>query len=67
VARRVGEALSRLQARDSEVLVRVYLNDEPREKIRQPLHLDEKPFNTVVWRAKARFAVMAEALRKAVL
>lgn len=67
LARRIDEALSRLLPRDSEVLKRVFLNDEPRERIRRSLHLDEKPFNTVVHRAKARLAVMAAALREEVL
>lgn len=54
--RRVRSALSRLPLpRDREVLVRAYMNDEPSRPMSEAMQMGEKQFNTVVWRAKARF------------
>jgi RNA polymerase sigma-70 factor, ECF subfamily len=47
-------------ARDREVLVRLYLNDEDREKICRELELTEEHFNRVIFRARNRFRALVE-------
>ena len=47
-------------ARDREVLVRFYLDDEDREKICRELHLSEEHFNRVIFRARNRFRELIE-------
>ncbi len=47
-------------ARDREVLVRFYLDDEDREKICRELRLTEEHFNRVIFRARNRFRELVE-------
>jgi len=47
-------------ARDREVLVRFYLDDEDREKICRELKLSEEHFNRVIFRARNRFRELVE-------
>jgi hypothetical protein len=47
-------------ARDREVLVRFYLDDEDREKICRELGLTEEHFNRVIFRARNRFRELLE-------
>ena len=47
-------------ARDREVLVRFYLNDEDREQICRELRLSEEHFNRVIFRARNRFRELIE-------
>jgi len=47
-------------ARDREVLVRFYLDDEDREKICRELRLSEEHFNRVIFRARNRFRQLIE-------
>jgi RNA polymerase sigma-70 factor, ECF subfamily len=47
-------------ARDREVLVRFYLDDEDREKICRALRLSEAHFNRVIFRARNRFRELIE-------
>jgi RNA polymerase sigma-70 factor, ECF subfamily len=47
-------------ARDREVLVRFYLDDEDREKICRELQLTEEHFNRVIFRARNRFRELVE-------
>jgi len=47
-------------ARDREVLVRFYLDDEDREKICRELELSEEHFNRVIFRARNRFRELVE-------
>jgi RNA polymerase sigma-70 factor (ECF subfamily) len=47
--------------RDREVLERYYLDEEPRERIREALELTDPQFNNVLWRARQRFG---DILRK---
>ncbi|HVN46493.1 MAG TPA: sigma-70 family RNA polymerase sigma factor [Steroidobacteraceae bacterium] len=47
-------------ARDREVLVRFYLDDEDREKICHELQLTEEHFNRVIFRARNRFRELVE-------
>jgi RNA polymerase sigma-70 factor, ECF subfamily len=47
-------------ARDREVLVRFYLDDEDREKICRKLQLSEEHFNRVIFRARNRFRELIE-------
>jgi len=47
-------------ARDREVLVRFYLDDEDREKICRELRLSEEHFNRVIFRARNRFRELIE-------
>jgi RNA polymerase sigma-70 factor, ECF subfamily len=47
-------------ARDREVLVRFYLDDEDREKICRELQLSEEHFNRVIFRARNRFRALGE-------
>lgn len=47
-------------ARDREVLVRFYLDDEDREKICRELRLSEEHFNRVIFRARNRFRELVE-------
>jgi RNA polymerase sigma-70 factor, ECF subfamily len=42
-------------ARDRELLVRFYLNDEEKERICQELQLTREHFNRVIFRARVRF------------
>lgn len=60
---RVQGVLERLLPRDSEALRRTYLNEEPRRLCADALGLGEKQLNTVIWRAKSRFARLAPELR----
>jgi RNA polymerase sigma-70 factor (ECF subfamily) len=39
-------------ARDRELLLRFYLNDEEKEQICQELHLSHEHFNRVIFRAQ---------------
>jgi RNA polymerase sigma-70 factor (ECF subfamily) len=48
-------------ARDREVLLRFYINEEPKEAICRSLDLSDLQFNQVLWRARQRFG---EILRK---
>ena len=48
-------------ARDREILVRFYLDDEDREKICRELRLSEEHFNRVIFRARNRFRELIEA------
>jgi len=57
-ARRMLEELP--VARDREVLVRFYLDDEDREKICRELRLSEEHFNRVIFRARNRFRELVE-------
>jgi RNA polymerase sigma-70 factor, ECF subfamily len=57
-ARRMLEELP--VARDREVLVRFYLDDEDREKICRELRLSEEHFNRVIFRARNRFRELIE-------
>jgi RNA polymerase sigma-70 factor, ECF subfamily len=47
-------------ARDREVLVRFYLDDENRERICRELRLSEEHFNRVIFRARNRFRELIE-------
>jgi RNA polymerase sigma-70 factor (ECF subfamily) len=47
-------------ARDRELLVRFYLNDEEKETICQELHLSQEHFNRVIFRARNRFRDLLE-------
>jgi hypothetical protein len=47
-------------ARDREVLVRFYLNDEEKDRICQELHLSHEHFNRVIFRARNRFRALLE-------
>jgi RNA polymerase sigma-70 factor, ECF subfamily len=47
-------------ARDREVLVRFYLDDEERETICRELQLSEEHFNRVIFRARNRFRELVE-------
>jgi RNA polymerase sigma-70 factor (ECF subfamily) len=47
-------------ARDRELLVRFYLDDEDREKICRELRLSEEHFNRVIFRARNRFRELIE-------
>ena len=47
-------------ARDREVLIRFYLDDEDREKICRDLMLSEGHFNRVIFRARNRFRELIE-------
>jgi RNA polymerase sigma-70 factor (ECF subfamily) len=47
-------------ARDREVLVRFYLDDEDRETICRELRLSEEHFNRVIFRARNRFRELIE-------
>jgi RNA polymerase sigma-70 factor, ECF subfamily len=47
-------------ARDREVLVRFYLDDEDKERICSELHLSEEHFNRVIFRARNRFRELLE-------
>ena len=47
-------------ARDRDVLVRFYLDDEDREKICRELRLSEEHFNRVIFRARNRFRELIE-------
>ena len=47
-------------ARDREVLVRFYLDDEDRETICRELQLSEEHFNRVIFRARNRFRELIE-------
>jgi hypothetical protein len=47
-------------ARDREVLVRFYLDDQDREKICRELGLSEEHFNRVIFRARNRFRELVE-------
>jgi RNA polymerase sigma-70 factor (ECF subfamily) len=47
-------------ARDRDVLVRFYLDDEDREKICRELRLSEEHFNRVIFRARNRFRQLIE-------
>ena len=57
-ARRMLEKLP--VARDREILVRFYLDDEDREKICRELQLSEEHFNRVIFRARNRFRELIE-------
>jgi RNA polymerase sigma-70 factor, ECF subfamily len=57
-ARRMLEELP--VARDREVLVRFYLEDEDRETICRELGLSEEHFNRVIFRARNRFRELLE-------
>jgi RNA polymerase sigma-70 factor (ECF subfamily) len=45
-------------ARDREVLLRFYLNEEPKSAICAALELSEVQFNQVLWRARQRFGTI---------
>jgi RNA polymerase sigma-70 factor, ECF subfamily len=47
-------------ARDREILVRFYLDDEERETICRELGLSEEHFNRVIFRARNRFRELLE-------
>src|SRR5690348_15339074 len=47
-------------ARDRDLLVRFYLNDEAKEQICQDLRLSTEHFNRVIFRARNRFRVLLE-------
>jgi RNA polymerase sigma-70 factor (ECF subfamily) len=47
--------LDEMVARDREILVRFYLEDEDREQICRDLRLSEEHFNRVIFRARNRF------------
>jgi hypothetical protein len=47
-------------ARDREVLIRFYLDDEDREQICRELQLSEEHFNRVIFRARNRFRELIE-------
>jgi RNA polymerase sigma-70 factor, ECF subfamily len=47
-------------ARDRDILVRFYLDDEDKEKICSELHLSEDHFNRVIFRARNRFREIIE-------
>lgn len=57
-ARRMLEAMP--VARDREILVRFYLDDEDRETICRELGLSEEHFNRVIFRARNRFRELLE-------
>jgi RNA polymerase sigma-70 factor, ECF subfamily len=57
-ARRMLDALP--VARDREILVRFYLDDEDRETICRELGLSEEHFNRVIFRARNRFRDLLE-------
>ncbi|MBV8145971.1 MAG: sigma-70 family RNA polymerase sigma factor [Gammaproteobacteria bacterium] len=57
-ARRMLEAMP--VARDREILIRLYLNDEDRETICRELQLSEEHFNRVIFRARNRFRELIE-------
>jgi RNA polymerase sigma-70 factor, ECF subfamily len=57
-ARRMLEEMP--AARDRDVLVRFYLNDEAKEAICQELHLTSEHFNRVIFRARNRFRELLE-------
>jgi RNA polymerase sigma-70 factor, ECF subfamily len=62
LAKCVRTLLRRLPlARDREVLVRFYLQEESKEDVCRALHLSDLQFNQVLWRARQRFG---EILRK---
>jgi RNA polymerase sigma-70 factor, ECF subfamily len=58
VARRMLEEMP--VARDREVLVRFYLDDEDKEMICSELRLSEEHFNRVIFRARNRFRELIE-------
>jgi len=58
VARRMLEEMP--VARDREVLVRFYLDDEDKEKICSDLRLSEEHFSRVIFRARNRFRELIE-------
>lgn len=45
-------------ARDREILIRVYLDEEDKESICQALQIDSAHFNRVLFRAKQRFRAL---------
>lgn len=47
-------------ARDREVLIRFYLNDEGKERICRELQLTDQHFNRVIFRARIRFRELLE-------
>ena len=47
-------------ARDRDILVRFYLNDEAKEEICRELRLSEEHFNRVIFRARNRFRELLE-------
>jgi len=47
-------------ARDRELLVRFYLNDEEKDAICQELNLSQEHFNRVIFRARNRFRELLE-------
>ena len=57
-ARRMLEELP--VARDRDVLIRFYLDDEDREQICRELQLSEEHFNRVIFRARNRFRELVE-------
>jgi RNA polymerase sigma-70 factor, ECF subfamily len=57
-ARRMLEEMP--AARDRDLLVRFYLNDEAKEAICQQLHLSSEHFNRVIFRARNRFRELLE-------
>jgi RNA polymerase sigma-70 factor, ECF subfamily len=57
-ARRMLEEMP--AARDREVLVRFYLNDEEKQQICRELSLSEEHFNRVIYRARSRFRALIE-------
>ncbi|MGH8140214.1 MAG: RNA polymerase sigma factor [Steroidobacteraceae bacterium] len=62
LARCVRDLMGHLPVqRDREVLVRYYLQEEPRIAIRESLQLTDMQFNQVLWRARQRFG---EILRR---
>lgn len=59
LAQSVRRAIAQLPvARDREVLARLYLHDESRVSIRESLGLTDVQFNSVVWRAEGRLALI---------
>lgn len=57
-ARRMLEEMP--AARDRELLVRFYLNDEDKDAICRELHLSQEHFNRVIFRARNRFRELLE-------
>lgn len=56
------------QARDREILIRFYLDEEDKQSICRSLELDAEHFNRVLFRARQRFRVLLEeASRKGTL
>jgi RNA polymerase sigma-70 factor, ECF subfamily len=47
-------------ARDREILIRFYLNDEGKERICRELQLTDQHFNRVIFRARIRFRELLE-------